>query len=380
LAEKRQLCGEGTVMHKRVILVALVFALPAWARSASPDSDTAESWYFAVSGDSRNCGDVVMPAIAADALKHNVRFYWHLGDLRKISGPDEDFVQEQTLAGRPADLASYEKSAWDDFIENQVKPWGETPFFLGIGNHETTPPKSRADFTIKFRDYLDRTELKEQRLKDGRSAAQSKSYFHWNRDAVDFIYLDNATPDQFDQAQMKWIGRVLRRDQRDRSIRSVVVGMHAALPESISANHSMNAWPLGIRTGRQVYRMLLDLQNNAHKKVYVLASHSHFFMDGIFGTPYWKANGGVLPGWIIGGAGAERYPLPSGSRDAKEAKTNIYGFLVATVNPKGEAAGTIKFKFEEIKEDGIPDTVVQKFSKPFVHQCFEGNRTDAPVE
>jgi hypothetical protein len=367
-------------MHKRIILAALVFAMPALARSASPDSDAPQTWYFAVSGDSRNCGDVLMPAIAADALKHNVRFYWHLGDLRKISGPDEDFIQEQTLAGRTVDLASYEKSAWDDFIENQIKPWGDTPFFVGIGNHETTPPKSRADFTIKFRDYLDRTELQEQRLKDGRSAAQSKSYFHWNRDGVDFISLDNATPDQFDQAQMKWVGRVLRRDQRDRSIRSVVVGMHAALPESISANHSMNEWPLGITSGRRVYKMLLNVQNKSHKNVYVLASHSHFFMDGTFNTQYWKANGGVLPGWIIGTAGAQRYPLPPGAGDAHAAKTNVYGYLVGTVNPKNASPGTIKFKFEELKEDNIPGDVVQKFTKPFVHDCFEGNRRSAPIE
>src|ERR1051326_6776073 len=40
------------------------------------------TWRFIVSGDSRNCGDVVMPAIAADSLsKYQPSFYWHLGDL-----------------------------------------------------------------------------------------------------------------------------------------------------------------------------------------------------------------------------------------------------------------------------------------------------------
>src|SRR5690242_14324513 len=37
------------------------------------------TWTFAVSGDSRNCGDVIMPAIAADSASHAPRFYWHLG-------------------------------------------------------------------------------------------------------------------------------------------------------------------------------------------------------------------------------------------------------------------------------------------------------------
>ena len=43
------------------------------------------TWRFIVSGDSRNCGDVVMPAIAAQAIeKYQPAFYWHLGDLRAI--------------------------------------------------------------------------------------------------------------------------------------------------------------------------------------------------------------------------------------------------------------------------------------------------------
>jgi len=356
------------------IIVGLVSLTARTAESQSP-----QTWYFAVSGDSRNCGDVVMPAIAADALKHNVAFYWHLGDLRKISGPDQDFVQEKAVAGKPTDLATYEKEAWDDFIENQVKPWGDVPFFLGIGNHETTPPKSRDAFVQHFHEYLDRPEVKEQRLKDNRKATQPRTYFHWMRDGIDFIYVDNATTDQLDAAQMKWIEGVLERDRKDDAIHTIVVGMHEALPESISANHSMNEYPSGIETGRRVYAMLLKMQNDSHKIVYVLASHSHFFMEGIFNTPYWKANGGVLPGWIVGTAGAERYPLPPAAGDAKEAKTNVYGYLMATVNPEGEPAGTIKFKFEELKEDAIPTDVVQRFTKPFVHECFVGNRRAEPL-
>jgi len=142
----------------------------------------------------------------------------------------------------------------------------------------------------------------------------------------------------------------------------------------------MNEWPLGVQSGRRVYQMLLKMQNNAHKIVYVLASHSHFFMDGTFNTQYWKSNGGVLPGWIIGTAGAERYLLPPAAGDANAAKTNVYGYMVATVNPEGEPPGTIKFKFEELKEDSIPDDVVQRFTKPLVHECFVGNRRNTPIE
>ncbi len=366
-------------MDKTKLVVGFVLALSAWAQGADTNG-SAQTWSFAVSGDSRNCGDVVMPAIAADAIKHNAAFYWHLGDLRKISGPDQDFIEERTQQGKATDLADYEKHAWDDFVENQIKPWGNTPVFLGIGNHETTPPKTRAQFVATFRKYLNRPELKEQRLKDDPTAIQPRTYFHWMRDGIDFIYLDNATKDQLGPEQMKWIEGVLNRDGKDESVHTIVVGMHEALPESISANHSMNEYPSGIETGRRVYQMLLKIQNESHKIVYVLASHSHFFMEGIFNTPYWKANGGELPGWIVGTAGAERYQLPPAAGDAKVAKTNVYGYMVATVNPEGEPPGTIKFKFEELKEDSIPADVLQRFTKPFVHECFEGNRRSGPVQ
>lgn len=356
------------------IVIALVVFFVVGAASSAEPKQGSETWYFAVSGDSRNCGDVVMPAIAADATKHNASFYWHLGDLRLISGPDQDFIEERVVQGKPTDLAVYEKEAWDDFIENQIRPWGEVPFYVGIGNHETNAPKTRALFLAKFRDYLNRPDLREQRLKDDPGATDPRTYYHWVRDGVDFINLDNATADQFDGDQMKWLAGVLARDGKDDSVRTVVVGMHKALPESISINHSMNESLTGTESGRQAYGLLLKLQSDSHKRVYVLASHSHYFMDGTYNTDYWKSNGGVLPGWIVGTAGAERYPLPENAHDAKSAKTNVYGYLLATVNPEGEPVGTIKFKFEELKEDAIPGDVKQRFTPRFVHQCFTGNR------
>jgi len=375
--------GLGNHMYSKRLSLAAPLALilfPSPSIYAAASKDSAETWTFAVSGDSRNCGNVVMPAIAADAIKHNVAFYWHLGDLRKISAPDQDFLQESAVAGKPTDLADYENRAWDDFIENQMKPWGDIPFFLGIGNHETTMPQSREAFMRHFHNYLDRPELKAQRLKDDPKAMQPQTYFHWMRDGIDFIYLDNATNDQFDAVQMKWLEGVLDRDRKDDAIPTLVVGMHEALPESISSNHSMNEYPSGIETGRHVYALLLKMQDGAHKIVYVLSSHSHYFMEGIFNTPYWKANGGVLPGWIVGTAGAERYRLPPAASDAKAAKTDVYGYLIGMVNPPGKPRGTINFKFAEFNEDSIPSDVVQRFTKPFVHECFVGNRKLTPIE
>jgi len=369
-------------MRKRQFsLLKLVLLLSVFSRAAfAQSSDQNKTWYFAVSGDSRNCGDIVMPAIASDAAKHDAAFYWHLGDLRAIYGADQDFVAQASQQGQPTDLPAYEQRAWDDFIENQIKVWGDTPFYLGIGNHEVVPPKSRAQFIQKFHAYLDRPDIREQRLKDDKKANEPQTYYHWMRDGIDFIYLDNATADQFDAAQMKWIKGVLDRDRKDAAIRTIVVGMHKALPESISSNHSMNESPAGVDSGRRVYEMLLKMQNDAHKLVYVLASHSHYFMDGTYKTPYWQSHGGVLPGWIIGTAGAERYPLPPNSGDAHAAKTNVYGYLMAAVNPEGKASGTIEFKFEELSEGQIPENVVQRFGKPTVHECFVGNRRNQPIE
>jgi hypothetical protein len=362
-----------------VLLFAMGIALNVRVLAAQNSPDT---WTFAVSGDSRNCGDVIVPAIAADATKQNVAFYWHLGDLRRTSGPDEDFIAEKAHEGKPADLAEYEKDEWDDFIQNQIQPWGNVPYYLGIGNHEVAPPKSRAAFVEKFHAYLDRPDVREQRLKDNAKDEEPHTYYHWMRDGVDFIFLDNATKDEFDAVQMRWIEDVLKRDREDVAIHTIVVGMHEALPESISANHSMNeSSEPAIENGHRVYEMLLKMQNDAHKLVYVLASHSHYFMDGVFNTAYWKEHGGVLPGWIVGTAGAQRYPLPPDAHDAKEAKTNVYGYLLGSVNPaRADRPGTIKFSFREIKEDAIPADVAQRFTSATVHECFVGNRKEMPIK
>src|SRR5712691_7380747 len=89
------------------------------------DSNTSPGpWRFAVSGDSRNCGDVVMPAIAASVLRHDVLFYWHLGDFRLMSGIDEDMAARY---GSKLSLEDYHRDAWGDFISHQVAAFGLVP-------------------------------------------------------------------------------------------------------------------------------------------------------------------------------------------------------------------------------------------------------------
>ena len=168
---------------------------------------------------------------------------------------------------------------------------------------------------------------------------------------------------------MTWFEKTLNAAEANPQIHTIVAGMHEALPESISAGHSMNQSAAGTETGRRVYLDLLNAQKVAHKRVYILSSHSHYFMDGIFNTEYWRTHGGVLPGWIIGTAGAVRYALPPESKQARAAEANVYGYLLAQVHPSGE----IQFTFKRLRESDVPAAAVDRYKPEFVHWCFAEN-------
>jgi hypothetical protein len=146
--------------------------------------------------------------------------------------------------------------------------------------------------------------------------------------------------------------------------------MHAALPDSSSAGHSMNESAQELATGRKVYAQLSALRNKAKKNVYVLASHSHFVMNDAYNTACHK--GDVLPGWIMGSAGAVRYRLPTDRGLSTIDKTDIYAYLVGTVAPDG----SITFQVREISESNVPAEVVKEFSDEQVKWCFEQNKSD----
>src|ERR1051325_1020693 len=214
------------------------------------DVGSGKTWNFVVSGDSRNCGDVIMPAIAQGAVNDHAAFYWHLGDLRAGYDFDEDLLGAAAKDGKKLRISDYIGNAdgttigaWDDFKQSQIAAFQNQgiPFFLGIGNHETIWPQSRDRFTKYFASQLDVQWLRDQRLFDlqkhntGVQDSVPKTYFHWIVGTVDFIYLDNASPEQFDSAQVKWFEDVLRDDREKQSpVTTVIVGMHAALPYSLS--------------------------------------------------------------------------------------------------------------------------------------------------
>jgi hypothetical protein len=346
-----------------ICLVIALVSLPAVSDKKKPDS----VWYFAVSGDSRNCGDVVMPAIAQKVRESGAVFYWHLGDFRAISAIDQDFARLHP----EFDMNGYLKSAWPDFIQRQIGAFADLPVYLGLGNHETIPPKTRSEALQQFADRLDTPALRAQRLSDNPKDLLPKFYYHWITGGVDFITLDNATQDEFDEAQLSWFSAELKRAANNKAAKALVVGMHEALPDSLSAGHSMNEAPLETQSGRKVYQELVDFRKKTHKNVYVLASHSHFYMENVYNTACRKNSPeSVLPGWIVGTAGAVRYRLPKDTAGAGIAKTDVYGFLLGAVSPEG----TVRFEFHEVKEPDVPEQTRQEYSTEFVRSCFQENK------
>jgi hypothetical protein len=347
---------------KRLLFLTLALATTAATQPAA-------SWKFAVSGDSRNCGDIVMPAIASGVLASNHEFYWHLGDYRAIYTFDEDLVPPASLglATKPLTIVDYETAAWPDFIAHQLAPFGSLPVFLIPGNHETIPPATHEHYLIQFADWLARPELQAQRLKDNPQDHKLRSYYHWIRQNVDFIALDNSSYDQFDDSQVAWLHGVLDRAEKSAEIQSIVVGMHAALPGSLGDDHGMITWIQGEKSGREVYEALWHAQNSAHKHVYVLASHSHYFLEDVYRTDTWK--GKVLPGWITGTAGAVRYRLPAGASGHK-GSTDVYGFLSGTV----AADGQITFSFQQVSLADLLRVNQGKFPDSLVRWCYDQNK------
>lgn len=350
------------------VLLSFLFAWFALGNVSAQSAPPTPVFKFAVSGDSRNCGDIVMPAIATNAAQFSPSFYWHLGDLRAIYRIDEDIAFSNANAGHGPSCELYERIAWDDFAANQIAAFGNTPFFLGIGNHETIPPKNEDAFARQFYDWLDQPTLHAQRIKDG-EPAQPQPYFHWIQGGVDFIYLDNAQG-FFSEAQLAWFRHRLDAARSDADVKSVVVGMHEALPDSLANSHSMGdgtGGPNARPSGEKVYKELVTFRDATQKQVYVLASHSHFFMEEIFNSPA-LTQGGAKPlsGWIVGTAGAVRYSLPPDA--PATSKTDVYGYLLGTVTK-----GTIQFTFEQVQQGDVPPYASQRYPASEVSWCFDHN-------
>jgi hypothetical protein len=94
-------------------------------------------------------------------------------------------------------------------------------------------------------------------------------------------------------------------------------------------------------------------------------------MKNIFNTSAWLQRAAILPGWIVGTAGAIRYQLPPNAAAAAEAKTGVYGYLLATVDPT--QAEPIHFEFHELSESDVSSDIVAKYTRSLVHDCWQNN-------
>ncbi len=323
------------------------------------------NWTFAVSGDSRNCGDVVMPVIAAKVRADKADFYWHLGDFRALYDFDQDMLAAHN--GKLT-IENYQKKAWQDFIDQQLAPFGKTPVFLVVGNHELIG-KTRPELFTQFADWFNSPTIHDQRIADNAADHTVKGYYHWREHNVDFIALDNASPEQFDKDQVDWFEATLLSAELAPGIRTVVVGMHDALPDSLTAGHSMNESLVSTKAGRQVYDDLVHFRNRSGKEVQVLASHSHFVLEQPYATSCRKPED-VLSGWIVGTGGAVRYRLPAVHSSTTLAQTDVYGYLLATVSPEGH----VTFAFHEVPENDVLPTSVTRYGNDLIHSCFAENK------
>ncbi len=310
------------------LLIAIAVAIAIGVATAIPArASGAESpvvWSFAVSGDSRDCGDLIMPKIAAAVTSETpaVDLFWHLGDLRRMYDIDCDILKREHpdfdcdalpwgQLGETA-MSDYLDLAWSDAIERQLKPFGKTPVLLGMGNHELFG-RARDDFKRAFQPWLAQKALHVQRLADaakGIYTSETETSFHLVHRGVDLIYLDNADEKAFTPQQIMWLTRILALDAKDDAVRTIVVGLHATLPYSVSRGHAMDATCQGLCSGQQAYDLLYRAQNlsgppGKQKLVYVFSSHAHLYAENVYDTP--EHRGQVLPGWIVGTAGAEQY-------------------------------------------------------------------------
>ena len=129
-------------------------------------------------------------------------------------------------------------------------------------------------------------------------------------------------------------------------------------------------------SGRRIYQDLLAFRAKTKKYVYVLASHSHFLIEDAYNDACHQKPEDILPGWIVGTAGAVRYRLPRNLGGAKLARTDVYGYLLGTVQPSGE----IQFAFKEVTRDRLPTNVLERYGSQPVQACFDENKSSYAPE
>lgn len=148
--------------------------------------------------------------------------------------------------------------------------------------------------------------------------------------------------------------------------------MHESLPDSYSMDHSMNQGSDHGDSGRTIYKRLLEFRKNTGKPVHVFSSHSHYFLTNIYNTGAWQTNGGVLPGWLVGTAGAQHYSVPPEVKSFATWAENEYGYTVVHVTPGG-GSRSVEVEFVPISRKDLAPEAESQFGPDTINFCFSEN-------
>ena len=80
-----------------------------------------------MSGDARDCGDIVVHGIAATARRNRAAFYWHLGDLRRTFGRDQDMLHQPEHIETPLSIDDYHAIERQDSSTTRSRPLARSP-------------------------------------------------------------------------------------------------------------------------------------------------------------------------------------------------------------------------------------------------------------
>jgi hypothetical protein len=91
-------------------------------------------------------------------------------------------------------------------------------------------------------------------------------------------------------------------------------------------------------------------------------------MEDVYRTEQWKDM--VLPGWIVGTAGAVRYRLPAATGSHRKAMTDVYGYLLGSVAKDS----SVSFSFIRFGLDDLMRVNRGKYPDKLIRWCFVENR------
>lgn len=360
--------GKGSLSSRLVAIAVLGLCAPAQGKPAGD-----APWVFTAAGASADCGSAVMPAIAAASRAQHAAFHWHLGGFRHGSKVDKDalFLRVMQTPGGVPGILDYAGVAQGDVREHQIKLFAGERIYTTFGAPEEERPLTKYQFQITLREQFEYPELVAQRAADGDRLANghglSPPYYHWRERNVEFISIDTSSERWPEPAQQRWIERVVTRAIVDERIRTVVVATHEPLPHSRALE--VDCPPRAVVERREGLYQTFARVAAAGKRIYLLSASQHYFLNDLYATPYWQSaehGAVVLPGVMVGTAGAERMLAPGSPPDAAPGD---YGYLRAEVAADGE----IRFAFVPLTRAELENAPGSDFEPGLGKACSEGN-------